>query len=82
MAKLTREEAIRRWNAAIATKRATVAKMQKSLEEDYRQAEGEKPVSASRFYGAWDDADFDMSADRMNRHINESRTFKDDIDAF
>ena len=34
MAKLTREEALRRWNAALATKRAAVEKMQKSLEED------------------------------------------------
>ena len=44
MVKLTREEAIRRWNAAIATKRAMVEKMQKSLYEDYKQATGEEPV--------------------------------------
>ena len=44
MAKLTREEAIRRWNAAIATKRAMVEKMQKSLYEDYKLRTGEEPL--------------------------------------
>ena len=42
--KLTREEAVRRWNAAIATKRAMVEKMQKSLYEDCKMSTGEEPV--------------------------------------
>lgn len=42
--KLTREEAIRRWNAAKATKRAMVDKMQKSLCEDCKMSTGEEPV--------------------------------------
>ena len=44
MARLTREEALRRWNAALATKRATVAKMQKMLYEDYKLRTGKEPV--------------------------------------
>ena len=44
MAKLTREEALRRWNAALATKRAAVEKMQKMLYEDYKLRTGEEPV--------------------------------------
>jgi len=39
-------------------------------------------ISASRFYGVWDDADFDMSADELVREIKESRSFQDDIEAF
>lgn len=39
-------------------------------------------ISASRFYGVWGDADFDMSADELVREIKESRSFKDDIEAF
>ena len=42
--KLTREEAIRRWNAAIATKRAAVEKMKKMLSEDYKLRTGKEPV--------------------------------------
>ena len=42
--KLTREEAIRRWNAAKATKKAMVEKMQKSLFEECKMATGEEPV--------------------------------------
>jgi len=42
--KLTREEAVRRWNAAIATKRAAVEKMQKMLSEDYKLRTGKEPV--------------------------------------
>lgn len=44
MNKLNREEAQRRWKAAIATKRAMVEKMQKVLYEDYVARTGEKPV--------------------------------------
>ena len=44
MARLTREEALRRWNVALATKRATVAKMQKMLYEDYKLRTGKEPV--------------------------------------
>lgn len=44
MNKLTREEALRRWNSAKATKRAMVEKMQKSLYEDYKLSTGEEPV--------------------------------------
>ena len=44
MVKLTREEALRRWNAALATKRAAVEKMQKMLYEDYKLRTGEEPL--------------------------------------
>lgn len=36
MNKLTREEALRRWKSAKATKKAMVDKMQKMLYEDYK----------------------------------------------
>ena len=36
MNKLTREEALRRWQSAKATKKAMVDKMQKMLYEDYK----------------------------------------------
>lgn len=42
--KLTREEAIRRWNLAKATKKAMVEKMRKELYEDYKLRTGEEPV--------------------------------------
>ena len=42
--KLTREEAIRRWNLAKATKKAMVEKMRKNLYEDYKLRTGEEPV--------------------------------------
>ncbi len=45
MKKLTREEAFRRWNAAKATKKAMVDKMQKVLYEDYVARTGEKPLA-------------------------------------
>lgn len=42
--KITREEAIRRWNSAKASKKAMVEKMRKILYEDYKQRTGEEPV--------------------------------------
>ena len=44
MNKLTREEALRRWKSAKATKKAMVDKMQKMLYEDYKLRTGEEPV--------------------------------------
>ena len=44
MNKLTREEALRRWNSAKATKKAMVDKMQKMLYEDYILRTGEEPA--------------------------------------
>ena len=44
MNKLTREEALRRWKSAKATKKAMVDKMQKMLYEDYKFRTGEEPV--------------------------------------
>lgn len=41
-----------------------------------------KPVTASRFYGIWNDDDFDMNAEEMNAEIRASHRFKDDIEAF
>ena len=45
MNKLTREEALRRWQSATATKKAMVDKMQKMIYEDYKQQTGEEPVN-------------------------------------
>lgn len=42
---MTREEALRRWNAALATKRNMVEKMQKMLYSDYMARTGEKPTN-------------------------------------
>lgn len=42
--KLTREEAVRRWESAKATKKAMVAKMQKVLYADYKARTGEEPL--------------------------------------
>lgn len=42
--KLTREEALRRWNAAKATKKAMVEKMQKVLYADYKERTGQEPL--------------------------------------
>ena len=42
--KLTREEALRRWKSAKATKMAMVEKMQKMLYEDYKARTGMEPV--------------------------------------
>ena len=44
MNKLTREEALRRWKSAKATKKAMVDMMQKMLYEDYKFRIGEEPV--------------------------------------
>ena len=44
MNKLTREEALRCWKSAKATKKAMVDKMQKMLYEDYKLRTGEEPV--------------------------------------
>lgn len=41
---MTREEALRRWNAAKATKKAMVEKMQKVLYEEYKSRTGEEPI--------------------------------------
>ena len=43
-AKLTREEALRRWKSAKATKRAMVEKMQRALYADYKERTGEEPL--------------------------------------
>ena len=45
MNKLTREEALIRWESAKATKIAMVDKMQKMLYEDYKLRTGEEPVN-------------------------------------
>lgn len=42
--KITREEALKRWNAAKATKKAMVEKMQKALFEEYKARTGEEPL--------------------------------------
>ena len=42
--KLTREEAMRRWNSAKASKKAMVEKMRRVLYEDYKQRTGEEPA--------------------------------------
>lgn len=41
--KLTREEALRRWNLAKATKRAMVEKMRKAMYDEYKSRTGEEP---------------------------------------
>lgn len=43
--KMTREEALKRWNEAKATKKAMVEKMQKVLYEEYKARIGEKPMA-------------------------------------
>lgn len=42
--KLTREEAVRRWNLAKATKKMMVEKMRQTLYDDYKSRTGEEPV--------------------------------------
>lgn len=42
--KMTREEAIKRWNAAKATKKEMVEKMRKALYEEYKSRTGEEPL--------------------------------------
>lgn len=41
--KLTREEALRRWSLAKATKRAMVEKMRKVMYDEYKARTGEEP---------------------------------------
>jgi len=43
MNELTREEALRRWNAAKATRKAMIEKMRKSLYEDYLASKCKEP---------------------------------------
>lgn len=47
--KLTKEEAIRRWNSAKATKKAMVEKMRKALYDDYKSRTGEEPIRFNVF---------------------------------
>ena len=51
MNKLKREEALRRWKSAKATKKAMVDKMQKMLYEDYKLRTGEEPVNFKVVWG-------------------------------
>lgn len=44
MERMTREEAIRRWNSAKAQKKEMVEKMRKMLYEDYKARMGEEPL--------------------------------------
>ena len=55
-----------------------IAKLSNSLLRKDR----ELPVSASRFYGVWSDADFKMSSDELADEIKKSREFRDNIEAF
>lgn len=71
--KIDKRRSTQKLERTLATKRAMVEKMQKSLYEDCKMSTGEEPVNFSCFYGAWNDADFDMSVDEMNRQIKESR---------
>ena len=59
-------------------KLALIAKLSNSL---VAKPKGRK-VSASDFYGVWNDADFDMSSDELVKEIKSSRTFKDGMEAF
>ena len=45
MDKITREEALRRWNSAKAQKKEMVEKMRKALYEDYKARTGEEPLT-------------------------------------
>ena len=45
MEKITREEALRRWNSAKAQKKELVEKMRKMLYEDYKARTGEEPLT-------------------------------------
>lgn len=56
-----------------------IARLSSSLTKTSGRA---KPVTASRFYGIWNDDDFDMAAEDMNDEIRASHRFKDDIEAF
>ncbi len=43
--KISREEALRRWNAAKETKRRMMDKLEKMARESYKKRTGEYPVS-------------------------------------
>jgi len=43
--KMTREEALKRWNAAKATKRKMMDKLEKLARESYKERTGEYPIS-------------------------------------
>ena len=45
MEKITKEEALRRWNSAKEQKKAMVEKMRKMLYEDYKARTGEDPIT-------------------------------------
>lgn len=45
MEKITKAEALRRWNSAKEQKKAMVEKMRKMLYEDYKARTGEEPVT-------------------------------------
>lgn len=43
--KMTREEALKRWNAAKATKRKMMDKLETLVRESYKERTGEYPIS-------------------------------------
>lgn len=45
MEKITKAEALRRWNSAKEQKKAIVEKMRKMLYEDYKTRTGEEPIT-------------------------------------
>ena len=45
MEKITKAEALRRWNSAKEQKKAMVEKMRKRLYEDYKARTGEDPIT-------------------------------------
>lgn len=45
MEKITKAEALRRWNSAKEQKKAMVEKMRKMLYEDYKARTGEDPIT-------------------------------------
>ena len=45
MEKITKAEALRRWNSAKEQKKAMVEKMRKMLYEDYKARAGEDPIT-------------------------------------
>lgn len=51
------------------------------LSNSMRQEKKQQSVSASRFYGAWRDAD-NLDADKLAEEVKKARNFKDDIMAF
>lgn len=49
MEKITKAEALRRWNSAKEQKKAMVEKMRKMLYEDYKARTGEDPITFNVF---------------------------------